>query len=106
MAVFILNFQGPQDEDEFAYYCENGGSNLNIWIAENQMMHETEKLVLMNLDFLPLKTNAHIVEGNALQLDWNRIVSRNELSYIIGIINSLYSMSTLSSLQMDMRMVG
>lgn len=55
-----------------------------LWIAESQMMHETESLVMMHLDFLPLKTNAHIVEGNALQLDWNRIVSRNELSYIMG----------------------
>ena len=55
-----------------------------LWIAESQMMHETESLVMMHLDFLPLKTNAHIVEGNALQMDWWRIVSRNELSYIMG----------------------
>ena len=55
-----------------------------LWIAESQMMRETEDVVHMNLDFLPLKTNAHIVEGNALQLDWNRVVHRNELSYIMG----------------------
>lgn len=55
-----------------------------LWIAESQMMKETEDVVLMHLDFLPLKTNAHIVEGNALQMDWNRIVNRNELSYIMG----------------------
>ena len=29
-----------------------------------------------------------------------------EFDYVISIINSLYSVSTLSSLQMDMRMVG
>lgn len=55
-----------------------------LWIAESQMMKETEDVVMMHLDFLPLKTNAHIVEGNALQLDWWRIVSRQELSYIMG----------------------
>ena len=55
-----------------------------LWIAESQMMHETEAVVLMHLDFLPLKTNAHIVEGNALRIDWWRLVSRQELSYIIG----------------------
>lgn len=55
-----------------------------LWIAESQMMKETEDVVMMHLDFLPLKTNAHIVEGNALQMDWNRIVKRNELSYIMG----------------------
>ena len=55
-----------------------------LWIAESQMMKETEDVVMMHLDFLPLKTNAHIVEGNALQLDWWRIVSKHELSYIMG----------------------
>ena len=55
-----------------------------LWIAESQMMKETEDVVLMHLDFLPLKTNATIIEGNALQLDWNRVVSKNELNYIMG----------------------
>lgn len=55
-----------------------------LWIAESQMMQETEDVVMMHLDFLPLKTNAHIVEGNALRMDWNRIVNRHELSYIMG----------------------
>ena len=55
-----------------------------LWIAESQMMHETEDVVLMRLEFLPLKTNAHIVEGNALRMDWWRIVSRQDLSFIIG----------------------
>ena len=36
-----------------------------LWIAESQMMKETEDVVHMALDFLPLKTNAYIVEGNA-----------------------------------------
>ena len=44
-----------------------------LWIAESQMMKETEDVILMPLDFLPLKTNANIVEGNALLMDWNRL---------------------------------
>lgn len=55
-----------------------------LWIAENQMMKETEDIIHMPLDFLPLKTAAHIVEGNALRLDWNEVVPREELTYIIG----------------------
>lgn len=55
-----------------------------LWIAESQMMKETEDVVMMHLDFLPLKTNAHIVEGNALRMDWSRIVRRSELTYIMG----------------------
>ena len=41
-----------------------------LWIAESQMMKETEDIVHMNLDFLPLTTNAFIVEGNSLKISW------------------------------------
>ncbi|MBQ9330062.1 MAG: class I SAM-dependent DNA methyltransferase, partial [Oscillibacter sp.] len=55
-----------------------------LWIAESQMMKETEDVVHMRLDFLPLKTNANIVEGNALRLDWEDVVPKRELNYIMG----------------------
>ena len=55
-----------------------------LWIAENQMLKETEDIVHMQLDFLPLKTNAYIVEGNALHIDWNDVVDKSKLSYIMG----------------------
>lgn len=55
-----------------------------LWIAESQMMKETESIVLMHLEFLPLKTNAHIIEGNALRMDWKDIVPNYKLSYIMG----------------------
>ena len=55
-----------------------------LWIAESQMMKETEAIVHMRLDFLPLKTNAYIVEGNALRMDWNDVISVNRLNYIMG----------------------
>jgi methylase of polypeptide subunit release factors len=48
------------------------------------MMKETENIVYTNLDFLPLKTNANIVEGNALRIDWNDVVPKERLSYIMG----------------------
>lgn len=55
-----------------------------LWIAESQMMKETEKILLVPLDFLPLKTNAYIVEGNALRTDWESVVPKGELNYIMG----------------------
>ena len=55
-----------------------------LWIAENQMMKATEDIVHMSLDFLPLKTNAHIVEGNALRIDWNDVAPKEKLNYIMG----------------------
>ncbi|MBO7053849.1 MAG: class I SAM-dependent DNA methyltransferase [Bacteroidales bacterium] len=44
-----------------------------LWIAESQMMAETEAIVSQNLDFLPLKNQANIVEGNALRMDWRTL---------------------------------
>ncbi len=55
-----------------------------LWIAESQMMKETEDVVHMSLDFLPLKSYANIVEGNALRLDWESVVPKEELDYIMG----------------------
>ena len=55
-----------------------------LWIAENQMMKQTEDVVHLPLEFLPLKTNAHIVEGNALRMDWESVIGKTELNYIMG----------------------
>lgn len=55
-----------------------------LWIAESQMMKETEAIVHMSLDFLPLKSYANIMEGNALRIDWGDIVPKAELDYIMG----------------------
>ena len=55
-----------------------------LWIAESQMMKETEDIVHMSLDFLPLKSYANITEGNALRIDWENVVPKNELNYIMG----------------------
>lgn len=55
-----------------------------LWIAESQMMKETEDIVHMDLNFLPLKTNANIIEGNSLSIPWDDVISRHELTYIMG----------------------
>ncbi len=55
-----------------------------LWIAESQMLKETEDIVNMSIDFLPLKTNAYITEGNALRLDWKDVVPKAKLNYIMG----------------------
>ncbi len=55
-----------------------------LWIAESQMMKETEDVVHMTLDFLPLKSYANIVEGNALRTEWTDVIPKHELNYIMG----------------------
>lgn len=55
-----------------------------LWIAESQMMKETEDIIHMSLDFLPLKTNANIHEGNALTIDWNNVAPKSLITHVLG----------------------
>ena len=59
-------------------------ANAALWIAESQMLEETMSIVYSNIDFLPIKSYSHIVEGNALRLNWEEVVPKDKLSYVIG----------------------
>ncbi len=77
--VSIGQFYGIEINDFAAAVAKTA-----LWIAESQMMKQTEDIVHMNLDFLPLKSYVNIVEGNALRVDWESVVPEAELSYIMG----------------------
>lgn len=55
-----------------------------LWIAEHQMMLETEDIIQQDMDFLPLKSYSNIHEGNALRIDWGEVVPPEKLNYIMG----------------------
>ena len=55
-----------------------------LWISEAQMLSMTERIIHQDIDFLPLKTYSNIVEGNALRIDWESVVPKEKLDYIIG----------------------
>lgn len=55
-----------------------------LWIAESQMLKATEEILNRQLDFFPLKSYANIVEGNALRIDWETVVPKDKLNYIMG----------------------
>lgn len=55
-----------------------------LWIAESQMIEATQEIILQVLDFLPLKSNSNIVQGNALRMDWNDVLPADRCSYIVG----------------------
>ena len=77
--VSIGQFYGIEINDFAATVAKTA-----LWIAESQMMKQTEDIIHMNLDFLPLKSYVNIVEGNALRIDWETVVPKAELSYIMG----------------------
>ena len=55
-----------------------------LWIAESQTLKETSAIAGRPIDFLPLKTNAYIHEGNALRIDWSEVIAPEKLNYIMG----------------------
>ncbi|MBE6324679.1 MAG: class I SAM-dependent DNA methyltransferase [Bacteroidales bacterium] len=55
-----------------------------LWIAESQTLKETSAIAGRPIDFLPLKTNAYIHEGNALRIDWSEVIAPDKLNYIMG----------------------
>ncbi len=55
-----------------------------MWIAESQTLKETSAIAGRAIDFLPLKTNAYIHEGNALRIDWSEVIAPEKLNYIMG----------------------
>ena len=55
-----------------------------LWIAESQMLHETENIIKRDIDFLPLSSNTNIYNGNALRIDWNSVIPKEKLNYIMG----------------------
>lgn len=55
-----------------------------LWISEAQMLRETEKIIRRDIEFLPLKSYTNIREGNALRIDWQSVVPKEKLNYIIG----------------------
>ena len=77
--VSIEQFYGIEINDFAATVAKTA-----LWIAESQMMKETEDIVHMSLDFLPLKSYVNIVEGNALHIDWNDVVSKYRVNYVMG----------------------
>lgn len=77
--VSIRQFYGIEINDFAATVAKTA-----LWIAESQMMKQTEDIVHMNLDFLPLKSYVNIIEANALRVDWETVVPKRELNYIMG----------------------
>lgn len=77
--VSIGQFYGIEIND-FAVFV----ARTALWIAENQMLKQTEDIIHQKIDFLPLKSYATITEANALRLDWETVVPKQELNYIMG----------------------
>ncbi len=59
-------------------------SEIAMWLTDHQMNLRVSEEFGPYFVRLPLKKSAKIVHGNALRLDWEQIVSKKKLSYILG----------------------
>lgn len=68
--------------DDFAHEV----ARLSLWIAEYQMNLEALNEINLQSAFLPLRDAGNITQGNALRLDWDRVVphSSTDEIYLIG----------------------
>ncbi len=55
-----------------------------MWLIDHQMNMQISNEFGQYFVRLPLKKSAKIVHGNALQIDWETVVAKDELSFILG----------------------
>lgn len=66
--------------DEFAAKI----AEVAMWLIDHQMNMQVSEEFGQYFARLPLKKAAKIVHGNSLRIDWEEVVPKTELSYIVG----------------------
>jgi len=79
LKVNVDQFYGIEYED---FPCQI--AQVGMWLMDHQMNNEVASQFGMYYVRLPLIKAAAILNSNALQIDWEDVVSSRELSYIIG----------------------
>lgn len=77
--IDVDQFSGIEYEEFPARIAE-----VAMWLIDHQMNMLVSNEFGQYFVRLPLKKSANIVHNNALIVDWENVVSKNELSYIIG----------------------
>lgn len=55
-----------------------------LWLMDHQMNAQAAEAFGQSFDRLPLRSSPHIVQGNALRMDWNEVIPREQCSYVMG----------------------
>lgn len=77
--VQLAQFHGIEINDFAASVARTA-----LWIAELQANAETAEIIQREVEDLPLRDAATIVEGNALDMDWNDVLPADRCSYVMG----------------------
>ena len=55
-----------------------------LWLMDHQMNALAAEVFGKSFDRLPLRASPHIVQGNALRMDWNDVLPRPQCSFVLG----------------------
>jgi len=77
--VNVEQFYGIEIEEFPARIAETA-----MWLVDHQMNIELSIAVGLQRPSLPLVKSAHILNGNALQVDWEEFTPKTEINYILG----------------------
>ena len=55
-----------------------------LWLMDHQMNVAVAEAFGQSFRRLPLKNTPHIIQGNALRLDWNAVLPKEQCNYILG----------------------
>ena len=79
LKVNVDQFYGIEVEEFPAQIAQVG-----MWLMDHQMNTIVAEYFGLYYARLPLKQSATIVQGNALRIDWESVVPKSKLSYILG----------------------
>ena len=79
LKVKVAQFFGIECED---FPCQI--AQVGMWLTDHLMNLAVQDEFGQYVVHLPLTQSATIVHGNALRIDWEDVVPKNELSYILG----------------------
>jgi len=79
LKVNVEQFYGIEYED---FPCQI--ATVGMWLIDHQMNLRVSEHFGQYYARLPLTQSATIVHGNALRMDWESVVPKEELSYILG----------------------
>jgi type I restriction-modification system DNA methylase subunit len=55
-----------------------------LWLVDHQINLEVSEAFGQYFARLPLKKSANIIQDNSLRLDWNEVISSQEVDYVLG----------------------
>jgi hypothetical protein len=55
-----------------------------MWLMDHQMNQQAGDVFGQSFDRLPLRSSPHIVQANALRIDWNDVLPNQRCSYVLG----------------------